>query len=184
MKPRLNFVLHAHLPWVKRAGKWPFGEEWLFQAMLGSYLPLLDMLERLRANGISGAITLGITPVLIEMLRDPYLMDEFDTYLDSRIALLETDALRFEKACAPLHQLATGAAAHIENVKKRWHEKYQRNLLAAFGTFSQAGDIEIISSAATHAYLPLLKSEPAIEAQLETGLAITQEAFGSRPGGV
>ncbi|GAC1392826.1 MAG: 1,4-alpha-glucan branching protein [Vulcanimicrobiaceae bacterium] len=184
MKPALNFVLHAHLPWVKRAGKWPFGEEWLFQAMLGSYIPLLDMLARLRANGIRGAITLGITPVLIEMLRDPYLMDEFDVYLDSRIALLEADALRFGTISAPLQKLASGAAAHIENVKTRWHDKHQRDLLAGFRTFSQAGDIEIISSAATHAYLPLLNSEAAIESQLETGLSITQEAFGHRSAGV
>lgn len=183
-KPSINFVLHAHLPWLKGAGRWPFGEEWLYQGMLDTYLPLLDLLGRLRAGGIRGAITMGITPVLIEMLRDRALVAGFDSYLDSRIELLEEDIVSFGTAEPALRQLAIDARATIQNMRKHWREKYDRDVIGAFRGFAQSGDIEIITSSATHAYLPLLDSPKAVEAQLATGLEITAEAFGKRRAGV
>lgn len=183
-KSSINFVLHAHLPWLKGAGRWPFGEEWLYQCMLDTYLPLLDLLARLRTGGIRGAITVGITPVLIEMLRDGALVAGFDAYLDSRIELLEEDIVLFGTGDAALRQLAIGARAAIQNMRKHWREKYNRDLISGFREFAQSGDIEIMTSAATHAYLPLLDSGNAVEAQLATGIEITAEAFGKRPTGV
>ncbi|MDT7643651.1 MAG: 1,4-alpha-glucan branching enzyme, partial [Pseudonocardiales bacterium] len=52
-------VLHSHLPWLPRHGAWPVGEEWLYQAWAGSYLPVLDMLRRLGAEGHRDVLTLG-----------------------------------------------------------------------------------------------------------------------------
>ncbi|MDQ6930211.1 MAG: DUF1957 domain-containing protein [Candidatus Eremiobacteraeota bacterium] len=183
MKPTVNFVLHAHLPWVKGAGVWPFGQEWLYQAMLGTYVPLLDMLGRLRAAGIRGAIVLGITPVLIEMLRDPLLQMGFDRYLDARVELLEADIVAFGSDEQPLRKLALGARAAIQNVRKRWRGAYKRDLAGSFADFAETGQIEIITSAATHAYLPLLESQAAVEAQIANGIAVTADAFGKRPAG-
>ena len=183
MKPSVNFVLHAHLPWVKGAGVWPFGQEWLYQAMLDTYLPLLDLLKRLRVGCVSGAITLGITPVLIEMLRDPELIAGFDAYLDARIELLEQDIVSFGEFETELRQLAMGTRATIQNVRKHWHS-YDRDLIRAFRDFAQTGEIEIITSAATHAYLPLLDSPAQIEAQIANGIAATTEAFGKAPAGI
>ena len=179
----VNFVLHAHLPWLKRAGKWPFGEEWLYQAILSTYIPLADMLHRLRHSRISGAITLGITPVLIEMLRDPYFMDGFDAYVDSRVALLDDDIVTFGEREPKLRQLAIGARAHVQSMRKHWKNDYGRDLLAAFSEFAKAGEIEILTSAATHAYLPLMPAR-AVEAQLANGIATTQSALGVRATGV
>lgn len=179
----VNFVLHAHLPWVKRAGKWPFGEEWLYQAILSTYIPLADMLGRLRHSNIKGAITLGLTPVLIEMLRDPYFMDGFDAYVDSRVALLDEDIVAFGEGDAALRQLAIGARAHVQSMRKHWKNDYGRDLLCAFADFAKNGEIEILTSAATHAFLPLLTSR-SIESQLATGLETTESAFGVRANGV
>ena len=183
MKPSINVVLHAHIPWVKRAGRWPFGEEWLFQAMLGTYIPLLDMLERLSSFRVRGAITLGITPVLIEMLRDRYLMGEFDTYLNSRLALLEGDLARFSDD-DPLQKLAYGARSTILAFQERWSTTYERDLILPITSLAQRHEIEIVTSAATHAYLPMLESEAAVEAQIATGIATTVDAFGVTPAGI
>jgi 1,4-alpha-glucan branching enzyme len=176
--------LHAHLPWLKGAGKWPFGEEWLYQAMLDTYLPLLDLLARLRTGGVRGAITLGITPVLIEMLRDRDLIAGFDAYLDSRVELLEEDIVSFGNVQPALRQLAIGARAAIQNMRKHWQSAYERDLVGAFAEFARSGEIEIITSAATHAYLPLLDSTKAVEAQLATGLEVSTKAFGTIPAGI
>ncbi|GAC1658968.1 MAG: 1,4-alpha-glucan branching protein [Vulcanimicrobiaceae bacterium] len=183
MKPAVNFVLHAHLPWVKGAGVWPFGEEWLYQGMLDTYVPLLDLLGRLRAANIRGAITLGITPVLIEMLRDPKLMAGFDGYLDSRVDLIDNDITSFAGDTV-LQGLARAARANIQNVRKRWQSSYGRDLISAFRSFAQGGEIEIITSAATHAYLPLLDSQAQLETQILNGVALTTDAFGKAPAGI
>lgn len=172
------------MPWVKGAGVWPFGEEWLYQAMLGTYVPLLDMLGRLRSTGIRGAIVLGITPVLIEMLRDPVLQTRFDRYLEARIELLEADIVAFGVDDEPLRKLALGARAAIQNVRKRWRNEYKRDLVGAFADFAETGQVEIITSAATHAYLPLLNSQTNVEAQIANGIAVTTQAFGKRPLGI
>ena len=58
---RFALVLHAHLPYVRAHGMWPFGEETLYEAMAETYLPLIRVLERLRAEGVEAPFTLGIT---------------------------------------------------------------------------------------------------------------------------
>jgi len=63
-------VLHSHLPYVRGAGRWPHGEEWVHEAILGTYLPLLVLLHDLRAEGVRYRITIGLTPTLIEQLAD------------------------------------------------------------------------------------------------------------------
>ena len=77
-----------------------------------------------------------------------------------------------------------GARAAIQNIRKRWQDSYDRDLIAAFRGFVASGEIEIITSAATHAYLPLLQSPAQIEAQVANGIAITTEAFGKPPTGI
>lgn len=177
----LNVVLHAHIPWVKRAGRWPFGEEWLFQAILETYLPLLALLERLRVRGIRRALTVGVTPVLIEMLHDVYLTHAFEKYLASRVALLEMDIK--SSGDKDLRSLAERAREEVLSTREAWRTVYQRDILAPLREAARRGDIEIVTSAATHAYLPLL-GESSLEVQLRTGIATTQSAFDVVPSGI
>lgn len=69
---QFTLVLHSHLPWLANHGRWPVGEEWLYQSWAASYLPLFDMLERLAADGFTDQLSLGITPVLAAQLDDPH----------------------------------------------------------------------------------------------------------------
>ncbi len=180
----INVVLHAHIPWVRRAGRWPCGEEWLFQALLSSYIPLLDVLDRLHSRGIRQAITLGVTPVLIEMLRDEYLLAEFDRYVDARLALLESDIVRFASQAHPALALAERERETLLSARARWNSIYCKDMIGAVRELARRGDIEILTSAATHAYLPLLHNESSIRAQLFTGVRTSARAFGVEPAGI
>ena len=67
---KLSIVLHTHMPYVEGFGTWPFGEEWLWEAIATSYLPLLDVLDT-----HPGTVTLSITPVLADQLEAPGALD-------------------------------------------------------------------------------------------------------------
>ncbi len=91
-----TFVLHGHLPYVLTHGKWPHGSDMLFECAAESYLPLLQVFDRLVAEGISPKITLGLTPVLCEQLADPDFAGQFVDYLEakSKVAQENRDEFR------------------------------------------------------------------------------------------
>src|SRR5207248_759375 len=72
----LAIVLHTHMPYVEGFGTWPFGEEWLWEAMASCYVPLLDLLD-------GGApLTLSLTPVLCDQLESPGIAERFSTFIE------------------------------------------------------------------------------------------------------
>src|SRR5258708_22513379 len=95
MSDAYALVLHSHLPYVRGAGRWPHGEEWVHEAILGTYLPLLVLLHDLRAEGVRYRITIGLTPTLIEQLADPDIGTRFVAYADDQIRRAELDAWDF-----------------------------------------------------------------------------------------
>lgn len=182
----LAFVLHSHLPWLRRNGTFPAGEEWLFQAWSESYLPLLDVLEGLAADGLRDVLTLGITPVLAEQMDDPYLLREFHAWLGRRLVDLE-------------HTVARYGGPDAEGLRPVWTEHWRRQvqlletferrfltsgLTAPFGALAEAGVIELLGGPATHPYLPLMNDPELLRAQIEGGLAVSEATFGRRLLGV
>jgi 1,4-alpha-glucan branching enzyme len=79
-----TFVLHSHLPYARRAGHWPHGEEWLHEAAAETYIPLLNSLNRLLDDGVSAHLTLTLTPILLEQLADEDVQRNFRTYISNR----------------------------------------------------------------------------------------------------
>ena len=77
------FMLHSHLPYYRKAGMWPFGEENLYECMAETYVPLLNAISELYDEGIKAKLTVGITPILAEQLNDRYLQEGFVKYLNS-----------------------------------------------------------------------------------------------------
>src|SRR5439155_16468984 len=71
----LALVLHTHMPYVEGFGTWPFGEQWLFEAIATSYLPLLEVL------GDDPPLTLSITPVLADQLQSAEVAERFAAFL-------------------------------------------------------------------------------------------------------
>ena len=181
----LLLVLHAHLPWVLGHGRWPHGESWLYEAAAECYLPLLRLLDRLEAEDRKGSVTLGVTPVLAEMLASPRFRDGFLAYLEERASRADADRREFE---ASGDEHARGAAVvwseFYQRAKVDFLEKYNRDLLAALKRLQESNRIEIIVSAATHGYLPLLGRDESIEAQLGIGITSYRRRFGRRPRGI
>ncbi len=155
-----TFVLHSHLPYVLAHGKWPHGTDWLNEAAAESYVPLLDTLNRLVAEGVSPKLTLGITPVLAEMLASDAFREEFRGYLQDKVQRAGEDHDQFlaqgEKYLA---ELALFWRRHFQATLEAFEGRYRRDLVGAFRALQDGGHIEIMTSAATHGYLPLLGTD-------------------------
>src|SRR5881392_861807 len=91
-----TFVLHSHLPYVRRAGRWPHGEEMIHEAIAETYIPLLVALDDLQRDGVKPRLTLGLTPILLEQIADPDVLDSFEAYLEEELSAARTDAERFK----------------------------------------------------------------------------------------
>src|SRR5919197_5948117 len=87
-----TFVLHSHLPYVRRAGRWPHGEEMTHGARAETYLPLLVALDDLRADGLNPRLTIGLTPILLEQIAAPDVLTSFELYLDAELEGARRDA--------------------------------------------------------------------------------------------
>jgi 1,4-alpha-glucan branching enzyme len=179
------FVLHGHLPYARAAGRWPHGEEWVHEAILGTYLPLLSRLFDLREAGVPYRITLGLTPVLIEQLADDDINKRFGEYADDQIRRAEEDVRRFhELADYSLESLATRYLNRYVALGNEYRKRFSRDLVGAFAELHRTGHVEILTSAATHGYLPLLRRPAAIRGQLRNGIISTRRLIGIEPSGL
>jgi len=181
-KGAFTFVLHSHLPYCRMAGRWPHGEEWLHEAAAETYIPLLEALYDLREEGYPIKLTIGITPVLAEQLADPLVLEHLEIYLEGKLDAARDDAKRFERA-GELHleYLARFYAERFSRLLETFREHFGRDIVGAFRTLQDEGCIEIITSAATHGYLPLLERDSSIYGQLKAGVESYKQLFGRPP---
>ncbi len=184
MPDAFALVLHSHLPYVRGAGRWPHGEEWVHEAILGTYLPLLVLLHDLRADGVRYRISIGLTPTLIEQLADPDICTRFLAYADDQIRRAELDAWDFGVAGARAKQaVAEFYRGSYARLKQAFTQRFGSDIVGAFADLARTGEVEILTSAATHGYLPLL-DERSVEAQLRVGLRSTRRLTGIEPTGI
>lgn len=178
-------VLHSHIPYTKNAGKWPFGEEWLYEAMAETYVPVLDVLADLSRRALNTTVCIGISPVLMEQLADPYMNGGFEDYLDRRIAAAKRDVARFASTCDhKFRRLAEAYVEYYEGIRDSYTRRWNRDLLGAFRALQESGCIETITTAATHAYLPLIGDERSIRMQLLVGRETHETYLGRPPAGI
>jgi 1,4-alpha-glucan branching enzyme len=169
---RLAVVLHSHMPYVEGYGTWPFGEEWLWEAMASSYLPLLDLLR-------DGApVTLSLTPVLCDQLEAPAVAERFRAFL--------ADMRRTTHALDAEGSRATGRADLAAEIERAAHD-YERALMAldaVDGDLARAlAPYAAWTSSATHAVLPLVATTAGARLQLLTGIEAHRARFGAWSGG-
>lgn len=171
MKNRINFIFHAHLPFVRHPEYPKFLEEdWLYEAMNESYIPLLRMMFKLRRDEIPFKLTFSLSPTLCSMLSDELLNERFLAYLDEHIELgdKEVERLRDDEE---KRVLASHYRDELVANKTFYVDECQGMILNAFNQLSNAGLLELTTTAATHAFLPAYKDYPlAINAQIETGV--------------
>jgi len=171
---RLAFVLHAHLPWVLGHGTWPHGEDWLAEAVVHCYLPMLDAFRRLADRGRKSFVTVSVTPVLAAMFADPRTEAAVERYLSER-----------EKAAWEArgqHPLALWWRGEYERLRKIW-DSFDHDLVRALAGLAERGAIELSTSAGTHVYLPLAHSTKLVRLALRAGVELHRELFGLDPRG-
>ena len=174
--------LHAHLPFVRHPDYPDFLEEdWLYEAITETYIPLLSVFENFIKDNINFALTMTITPSLANMLADPLLQSRYYAKLNKLIELSEKEVLRTINT--PYHQAALMYEQRFKTCKRIW-EKYHGNLLIGFKNLQDAGKIEIITCCATHGFLPLMNNETAQRAQIKVAVKDYQKHFGRKPNGI
>ena len=171
-------VLHSHMPYVEGFGTWPFGEEWLFEAIAASYVPLIELLERWAGGGTGSVVTIGVTPVLADQLVLPEVGERFLSFM--RGVRAECHRLDSRAWSRRADERGRGAAALGARDYERAADDFERlggDLLGALRRLRDAGAVELWTSAATHAVLPLLATEAGVRLQLRTGIECAPGAF-------
>ncbi|MFN8006858.1 MAG: 1,4-alpha-glucan branching protein domain-containing protein [Terriglobia bacterium] len=174
---RLALVLHAHLPFVRHPEHDSFLEEdWLFEAITETYIPLIQLLQRLVRDGVTSRLTLSISPTLAEMLADPFLQSRYHRYLTSRVELAEREISR-TRHDPDLHPLAILYRRNFQETYSCYEFRYHRQLLQAFVELQEQGIVEIITCPGTHPFLPLISKEEVRRAHLEAARITYQRHF-------
>ena len=169
-------VLHTHLPWLARAGTWPVGEEWLYQAWAQSYLPVVSLLRRLGDAGRRDVLTLGVTPVVAAQLDDPYCLRQFHQWLGDWQVRASGLAPRLPAAAAYEFASATHALREFET---RW----QHGAAPVLRELVDADVVELLGGPLTHPFQPLLDDAIARFA-LHSGLDDALLRLGRRTPGI
>jgi 1,4-alpha-glucan branching enzyme len=184
MQGYLSIVLHAHLPFVRHPEHEKFLEEsWLFEAVTETYIPLIQILENWRRDGIDARLTLSLSPTLCAMLQDELLRRRYELHLNSLIGLAEKEIHRTHWDRA-FRELAWMYHHKFSLARETWRY-YEGNLINAFKQFQDEERVEIITTGATHGLLPLLANHPpSIRAQILTARDHYQNCFGREPSGI
>lgn len=177
-------VLHSHVPYVLKHGTWPHGEDWLYEAAAETYLPLLAMIDECLFLNAHPQVTVGLTPVLLEQLAHEHFKKGFEHYLADRIERAKQDRAEFERM----------NHGHMAYLAQRWEQWYQqsleqfhamgRDIPGGFAERSRNGHLEILTSCATHGYMPLLLEDASIRAQVRAGMASSERILGFKPSGM
>src|SRR3989338_4225534 len=161
-------TLHAHLPFVRHPEHRDFLEErWLFEAITDTYVPLIDLFDRLQAEAVPFQVTMSVTPTLASMLKDPLLKERYLCHLSKLIELAEKEKDRTRNN-PQFHPLAELYHQRFLRVRTIFQNRYGGNLIRAFRKFREAGNLEMITCAATHGYLPKFPLKQIEEMSLAT----------------
>lgn len=177
----LGIVLHAHLPFVKNIREPNSLEErWLFEALAESYIPILNGLFDLCSQEIPFGIGVSLSPTLLEMMADPLLKARFKKYLVSMVEVAEKEV---ERRQGRMKDLAKMYVRFYQDTYNAFVEKYKEDMIAAWKGLEDTGRVELLTSSATHCYLPLILHKEALAVQVFTGLKTFKRHFSHYPKG-
>ncbi len=184
-KGYLCIILHAHLPYVRHPEYDYFLEEnWLYEAITETYIPLLDVFEKLINEGVDFRITLSLSPSLVEMFNDYLLRERYKRYVERLIELSEKEGHR-TKGDIHFEPIVKMYNQRFRRIKYLFEDVYKRDLTSAFKALQDTGRIEIITSTATHAFLPNLLIYPqAVRAQIKIAKEHFKKNFNRFPKGI
>ncbi len=177
-KGHLALVLHAHLPYVRSAKPGSLEEDWFFQALIECYLPLIKVLENAyKSKEQNPKLTIGLSPTLLSLLEDSQLKQRFVSWIDVRLNLLKEIPIIHQKATKHLEERIN---LHLDH----WH-LIKGDVISSFANLADKQVIDILTCAATHGYLPLLReNSEAVLGQLSTAVREHCRIFGQKPLGI
>ena len=177
-------MLHGHLPFVRHPEHEDFLEEdWLYEAITETYVPLISAFERLAADNVNFRITMTLSPSLIAMLSDSLLQERYLKHINRLIELAhkENERTRWQP---DFNSLACMYLGEFTNARDTFL-KYNRNLVNAFKSFQDRGNLEIITCGATHGYFPLMDTcKESVRAQVKVAVMNYEKVFGRQPRGI
>ena len=175
---QLAIVLHAHLPYVRKNEKNSLEEDWLFQAILECYIPLLQAIESSkRENPLNTKLTISLSPTLLSLLDNKQIQETFPSWIKTRNAFLNELPQKEKNASAFLMKNL--------NEKYLYWQKCSGKLIEKFRALYKSGNLDILTCAATHGYLPILRENPkTVKGQINTAIRCHENFFGSKPLGI
>lgn len=184
-KGYLALVLHAHLPFIRHPEHKDFLEEkWFFEAITDTYLPLVDVFDKLISDNVDFRITVSLSPTLMSMLKDELLVSKYIDHIDKLITLSHLEVER-TASDEKLNRLALMYQERFKRARYIFVEKYEKNILNAFRKFQDLGKVEVITCCATHGFLPLLEPyRESVRAQVAVAVDEYKRVFGSTPKGM
>ena len=179
-----SLVLHSHLPFVRHPEHEYFLEEqWFFEAMTETYIPLLHAFEAMRRDDVDFRLTLSISAPLLGMMCDPLLLKRYAAQLDRQVDLggREIERTRPEAALNGMARLYRDEFAGIRDTFRR----HDGNLAAAFRSFQDSGQLDLITCNGTHMFFPVGdRNWTAFRAQVEASVHEHEKHFGRGPRGM
>ena len=181
----LSIVLHAHLPYVRHPEhEYSLEEKWFYEAMLECYLPLLRRMEKLKDDGINYRLTFSVSPTLLSMMEDDLLRDRFIRYMQNlqELSRREEERTAGDPTFGPL---ATHYREHFDQIADYYHRRCRAHPSRVLKELQQEGCVEVITTAATHGFLPLLDLQrESTYAQLAAGIEYYTDMLGEPPRGI
>jgi 1,4-alpha-glucan branching enzyme len=178
-------VLHAHLPYVRHPEYPEFLEEdWLFEAITETYVPLILVLDGLLSDGVDYRLTMTLSPPVLSMLQDPLLVSRYHRYIDRLVELSRREIERTAREDARFHDTARFYHHEFSRIRECFRGTYGSDLVRAFRKHRDAGKLEIITCGATHGFLPLMDTIPqAVRAQVQVAVQHYRKVLGGDPAG-
>lgn len=180
----LAFLLHAHLPYVQNTARdFCLEEKWLFEGLTESYLPMIFQWEQLAREGISFGLTLSLSPTLLSMLTDEALKERYSRYLGLQIELAQRETER-TAGDADFFAVTQFYYRRLVQIQDAFTNRYGGNLLNPLKQLADRGHLELITTCATHGYLPLMLTDESRRAQIRAGVQLFQSTLERNPNGL
>ena len=174
-----TLVLHTHLPWLAHHGRWPVGEEWLYQSWSAAYLPLMRVLRRLADEDRRHLVTLGMTPVVTAQLDDPYCLTGMHHWLANwQLRAQEATTLR-----EPLREFGLREVAEADRALDDYTTLWRHGGSPLLRELIDGETIELLGGPLSHPFQPLLNPRLR-EFALREGLADAQQRLAHTPSGI
>ncbi|TRW81455.1 glycoside hydrolase family 57 protein [Mycolicibacterium sp. 018/SC-01/001] len=185
-----TIVLHTHLPWLAHHGRWPVGEEWLYQSWSASYLPLVRVLRTLAAENRHHLLTLGVTPVVAAQLDDPYCLQGMHHWVANwRLRAREAATIRTPTGPSPastpeaLRRFGSRELDEADRELAEFETLWRHGGSPVLRELLDADAIELLGGPLAHPFQPLLAPRLR-DFALREGLADAHQRFAHRPAGI